>query len=109
MTCCICSSSMKFFAKSKIIRKYSISYFVCSYCNFIRTEEPYWLEEAYSDPINKTDTGIIDRNILLSKKTALILYILFNSKSNFLDYAAGHGIFTRLMRDFGFNFFWYDF
>ncbi len=26
----------------------------------------------------------------------------------FLDYAGGYGVFTRLMRDIGFDFYWHD-
>ena len=51
---------------------------------------------------------MVDRNILLAKRTGTLLYFLFNKKSAFLDFAAGYGLFVRLMRDYGFNFFWSD-
>lgn len=75
---------------------------------FLQTEEPYWLKEAYSNPISIIDTGIMARNIGSGKITAVILYFLFIKFSKFLDFGGGYGIFTRLMRDIGFDFYWYD-
>ncbi|MDD3083569.1 MAG: class I SAM-dependent methyltransferase, partial [Candidatus ainarchaeum sp.] len=34
--------------------------------------------------------------------------IFFKEKNSFLDYAGGYGIFTRLMKNKGFNFYWDD-
>jgi Methyltransferase domain len=34
--------------------------------------------------------------------------VLFPEANKILDFGAGHGIFVRLMRDSGFNCFWYD-
>ena len=31
-------------------------------CDFLQTEEPFWLKEAYESAIGITDTGIIKRN-----------------------------------------------
>jgi hypothetical protein len=75
---------------------------------FIQTEKEYWLKEAYMSSMNLSDTGVITRNILLGLKTSLIIQFLLNRKGKFLDYAGGWGIFTRLMRDIGFDFFWFD-
>ena len=58
--------------------------------------------------MNIEDTGIIKRNILLAKRTSAILFFLFNKKESFLDYGGGYGLFVRLMRDGGFNFYWND-
>jgi hypothetical protein len=71
-------------------------------------EEPSWFGEAYAEPINIYDTGIIARNISFSQRAAIIIYFLFNKGAKFLDYAGGYGIFTRLMRDIGFDFYWHD-
>ncbi len=37
-----------------------------------------------------------------------MLYFFFDKHGKFLDYAGGYGIFVRLMRDIGFDFYWYD-
>lgn len=108
MNCKVCSSKTVFFRKAIILNKYNIDYFKCDNCGFVQTEDPYWLEEAYRDPINVSDTGIIARNIYLAKTTATIIYFLFDKNASFLDYAGGYGLLTRMMRDIGFDFYWHD-
>jgi len=93
---------------SKILNNYNISYFYCENCGFLRTEAPYWLNESYKSVINLSDTGILSRNIYLSKITSLIIYFFFDKDANYLDFGGGYGIFTRIMRDIGLNFYWYD-
>ncbi len=106
--CNICKSeSIKIFDK-KILNKYKIDYFQCSKCNFIQTEKPHWLDEVYVKSINISDTGLLARNIYLSKISFIFIYMYFDKLGTFLDYAGGYGIFTRLMRDIGFNFLWND-
>jgi len=48
------------------------------------------------------------RNLYLSKKLTILLYLLFGSKGVFLDYAGGYGVFVRMMRDAGYDFYWDD-
>jgi 2-polyprenyl-3-methyl-5-hydroxy-6-metoxy-1,4-benzoquinol methylase len=81
---------------------------VCPACGFVQTGEPIWLEEAYKDSINACDTGILARNIRLREYVSIILYYFFNQDVRYLDYAGGYGIFTRLMRDIGFDYYWCD-
>lgn len=107
-TCKICGHNTLFAFSALVLHKYSVQYYQCQHCNFLQTEEPYWLEEAYAQPINQFDTGVLARNIEFSTIVATILYFLFDSKRAFLDYGGGYGIFTRLMRDIGFDFYHYD-
>ena len=90
------------------MNKYDGEYYHCPACKFMFAGDPFWLDEAYKNPINLSDTGLLARNIYFNKITAALITFYFNSKGSFLDYAGGYGIFTRLMRDTGFNFFWYD-
>jgi len=111
--CKICSSPVKEIFSRRIINRYDVHYFQCSKCGFVQTEEPYWLEEAYSRPINMTDTGYMVRNIHYYKIISLFLSLLFKKKDlknnlRFLDYAGGYGIFVRIMRDAGYNYYWHD-
>jgi hypothetical protein len=85
-----------------------VDFFRCGSCGFVQTEEPRWLEEAYSDAINVFDMGIMERNIRLSRLCGPFLSVFFNANQRFLDYGGGYGIFTRLMRDAGFDFYHYD-
>lgn len=106
--CRICKSKTNELFKAKIMNKYDIQYYECPSCDFIQVESPYWLEESYASPINLSDTGIIYRNLNYQKIVAVLLYFLFGSKNKFVDYAGGYGIFTRIMRDIGFDYYWDD-
>ncbi len=108
MNCKICGSKTEKVFRKKILFKYDIDYYHCTHCEFLQTEKPYWLEESYNSPINYSDTGIIMRNQSLSKATALVLYFCFGKNLKYLDYAGGYGLFTRMMRDMGFDYYWHD-
>jgi hypothetical protein len=66
------------------------------------------LDEAYQQVVSHNDVGLVARNLELAKRTCSIIGFLFDSKANFLDYGGGYGLFVRLMRDYGFDFSWYD-
>ncbi len=109
MNCNICDYKInRSIFNAKILNKYDVKYYYCKHCGFLQTEAPYWLDEAYNESINISDTGIISRNLNLSKITTLISYFFFDKDKKFLDFAGGYGIFTRLMRDIGFDFYWDD-
>jgi hypothetical protein len=108
MRCKICGTDSHFCFSGKILGKYDISYYHCSHCDFVQTERPYWLAEAYSRPINLLDTGYIQRNLFYSKRLTILLYLMFGKNGRFLDYGGGYGVFVRLMRDIGFDFCWDD-
>ncbi|MBD2492725.1 methyltransferase domain-containing protein [Nostoc sp. FACHB-280] len=108
MKCKVCESDTQLFAKSIVLGQYEVDYFQCSDCGFVQTEEPYWLDEAYSDAIARTDVGLVFRNNNLSRRTAHIIVNLFNHEAKFLDYGGGYGLFVRMMRDLGFDFYWDD-
>jgi hypothetical protein len=105
--CKICNSPVNKVFSAKVLNKYDVAYFYCSNCGFLCTEEPHWLEEAYKTPINIYDTGVINRNLYLAKMASVLL-IFRERQGRFLDYAGGYGLFTRLMRDIGFDFYWQD-
>src|SRR5689334_8705234 len=60
--CNVCESANDLFGSGLILNKYNVKFFRCSYCGFIQTEAPYWLEEAYSTPIASSDIGYVSRN-----------------------------------------------
>ena len=106
--CNICKTPTHRIFDTKILGKYPANYFRCSNCEFIQTDTPYWLEEAYKNPINNSDTGLMARNIDLSRLTSIVIFFWLNKKGIFLDFAGGYGVLTRLMRDIGFDFYWRD-
>lgn len=107
-TCKTCSSTTDLFSTAKLLNKYDVHYFRCNNCGFVQTEEPYWLEEAYSQAINRNDVGLVDRNIRNSKITNAIISVFLNPDAKYIDYGGGYGLFVRLMRDAGFDFYRYD-
>jgi hypothetical protein len=106
MKCKICNSETTIHDTALILNKYSVAYYRCSHCGFIQTEEPYWLGEAYVKAIATADTGIMARN--LSNADDLIFFLRFIGEGQCLDFGGGHGVFTRIMRDYGFDFYHYD-
>jgi len=108
VVCRVCKSSANPIFKAKLLSKYTVQYHECHICGTVQVEDPYWLTEAYTSAINSEDTGILVRNTDLADKISIILLSLFGKDGKYLDYAGGYGIFTRLMRDIGFDFYWYD-
>lgn len=124
--CRVCGNSSKYIFEEMILTKYNIKYYVCSSCEFLQTEKPYWLEEAYENSISILDTGIFYRNNDLLKKVLFTitessdklfdLYLkLFPDKIHWipytkklLDYGGGNGILVRLLRDVGIDAYWID-
>lgn len=92
----------------KILQKHEVRFFRCKDTGFIQTEEPYWLAEAYSSAITKLDVGMVIRNQNLTEVAVPLLLRYFNHNGKFLDYAGGYGLFTRMMRDKGFDFYHVD-
>lgn len=91
-----------------VLFKYDVSFFKCANCGFMQTEEPYWIQEAYSSPLSTTDTGLLMRPMNFSRVAEGIIMKWFDPLGPFLDYGGGNGVFVRMMRDKGFNFFRYD-
>ena len=108
MLCKICSHSTEPFSSARILGRYDICYYQCTYCSFVQTETPYWLDEAYANVINNSDIGLVSRNLKLANLTYSVINSFFDSGGKFVDYGGGYGMFVRLMRDKGINFFRYD-
>jgi len=108
LNCNICQSKIEFIFKAKVLRKYNVSYFRCTYCGFIQTEKPFWIKEAYKNPIGSLDLGLVRRNLHISRLVEKLIKKNFNRNEKFLDFAGGYGLLVRLMRDKGFDFFRYD-
>lgn len=108
MKCKVCGAQNESCFSGNLLGKYEVKYYQCGKCDFVQTEEPYWLNEAYERSINVSDTGYMVRNLFFKKRLTILLYLLFGNKGRFVDYAGGYGVFVRLMRDAGFDFEWYD-
>ena len=88
--------------------KYDVTYYQCESCRFIQTEQPYWLNEAYSSAITHLDIGLLSRNLYLMNEIPRLIDGLFPESKRYLDFGGGYGVFVRLMRDLGYDFFRFD-
>lgn len=104
--CRLCTGPTKHLWNHMILGKYDVAYFECEECGSAQTDTPYWLDEAYADPGTGFDTGACQRSVdsALAMSTALEL-IGFTRDDECLDYGAGTGIYARMMRDRGWNYF----
>lgn len=85
-----------------------VDYFDCPACRYVQTQEPDWLDQAYSNAINSCDTGIMVRNLGNSKLVAATLNLLGLKNGTVIDCAGGYGILVRLLRDRGIDAYWSD-
>ena len=108
LACRLCGGPADTVFVHRLLAHNTVRYQLCRLCGYMQTEHPYWLDEANANPITLQDTGMLRRNIALSKWTALTLERLRLSNGRFLDFAGGYGIMTRLMRDIGYDFYWND-
>lgn len=106
--CRICNNDVGGPVFTGLIFKKSVRYFECSCCGFVQTEEPYWLEKAYSSAINGCDTGIMARNQSNVGLTLATLSLMKKMNATVVDCAGGYGILVRLLRDRGVEALWSD-
>jgi hypothetical protein len=93
-----------------MLSKYTVDFYRCPECGLIFTQPPHWLDEAYGEAINDLDLGYVGRNILCRDKLVGLLQRTpaIDSDGRFLDYGGGYGMFTRMMRDAGYDFYLTD-
>ena len=104
--CCEKNNSFKIFSAELLSKK--VEYFECENCRYVFTEEPTWLDEAYKNSMNDSDTGIMSRNLSNISSVMATLTMLRNRNSTIVDYAGGYGYLVRLLRDIGVNALWSD-
>lgn len=106
--CRICGAAARAAFSHTVLKKYPCDYYYCEACGFLQTQEPYWLDEAYSTAVAAADTGLVQRNVAVSQTLSTVLFFLFDRHGKYLDVAGGYGMLARLMRDMGFDFYWSD-
>ena len=108
MNCKICDTASVELIVKKVLNKYDVKYYQCPHCKFIQTEDPHWINEAYDTAITKLDIGLVYRNERLVPIVATIIDVFYKDKGPYLDYGGGYGLFVRMMRDRGFDFYRQD-
>jgi glycosyltransferase involved in cell wall biosynthesis len=107
--CRLCSKSAQYAFSKEILGQYNVGYFKCTYCKSLQTEYPYWLDEAYGVGAEKFDAGKATRTLENFFLLPSLLQLLgVPPKSICVDWGAGGGLLTRLLRDVGYDVFSYD-
>lgn len=101
--CPCCGNPCMAFDSAVILSHIEALYFRCPACGLVRTEDPNWLDEAYSQPITALDIGLLGRCLHLAKVTEAAVRSMPGT-SRCLDWAGGYGVLTRLLRDRGLDF-----
>ena len=108
MNCRLCNSLISNQFSEAELLGHKIKYFECAQCEYVQTEEPFWLDEAYASSINKSDTGIMARNLSNVRLVLATLTLMRKRTEKVVDYAGGHGFLVRLLRDKGIDALWSD-
>lgn len=101
--CPVCGAERIHALTQRLLGRHDAAYFLCQGCGLLQTETPHWLDEAYSQAIADTDTGLLQRNLEHARFLNLLLQVAFEPGGRFVDVAGGYGVLTRLLRDRGFD------
>lgn len=107
--CSFCDVASPVFQVAIVLGDREATYRRCPSCAHVWVEAPAWLAAAHADSnaIASLDTGIVERNIWLTD-TCTALFRSFLRAGRIVDYGGGTGLFTRMMRDRGFDCRWWD-
>ena len=107
-TCRACGSSIARSSFQGRLRGLEINFYECTQCAYVQTQQPTWLDEAYAEPINASDTGILTRQQSNLKLVVATLALLGSRQGRVVDCAGGYGILVRMLRDVGVDAYWSD-
>lgn len=106
--CRVCGEkNLKILFQGRLLER-NVNYYECQVCDYVQTQTPDWLEEAYNSPINLTDTGIVLRNQSSIYRVISTLKLLKKVQGKVLDFAGGYGLLVRMLRDLGIDAYWMD-
>lgn len=88
--------------------RHRVAYHECPTCGYVQTETPHWLDEAYGEAINRSDTGILRRNERNARLVIRVLALLGRLRGTVIDCAGGYGLLVRMLRDRGVDARWSD-
>jgi Methyltransferase domain len=104
----MCAGAAEQVFTATVLGEHQARYGLCQTCGLLFAHNPDWLNQAYQHPIAQIDTGVLRRNLFNALRLTGILVMLFDRNARLLDYAGGCGLFTRMMRDIGFDYYWHD-
>ncbi len=106
--CRLCNGTCQKLFDKEVMFQHLVGYYECGKCDSLQTEDPYWLEEAYSESnLAAIDTFAANRVISNAALTWTVAQI-FSASEKILDYGGGDGLLVRLLRDQGMNAYVFD-
>ncbi len=108
MRCRVCEADAPPAFRGAILRRHEVQYYRCAACGFLQTEPPYWLADSYASAISDLDLGPVARALGGATAFESVVATGFDANARFIDWGGGYGVFTRLMRDKGYDFYWSD-
>jgi hypothetical protein len=105
--CRVCGAKCAYLWTGELIGQ-AVRYFECPACGYVQTETPSWLDRAYAESINLTDTGIMARNLQNVDIVLATLLATGGLHGRVVDLAGGYGVLVRLLRDIGVEALWSD-
>ncbi len=106
-TCRVCDHPTRYLWQQPLL-SHQVCYFECPSCGYVQTEKPHWLNAAYAEPVNLSDTGLLARNCTQAQVVLATLALLGQRRGRVVDYAGGYGVLVRLLRDRGIDAYWLD-
>jgi len=105
--CRVCNSPAVKLFSAELLGS-TVQYFECTRCGYVQTESPFWIDRAYTEAINDSDTGIMLRNRVNTQLVLMTLLTLRLPRERVVDFAGGYGLLVRQLRDLGVNALWRD-
>ncbi|MDT8391070.1 MAG: class I SAM-dependent methyltransferase [Lentisphaeria bacterium] len=106
--CKICGGQAETFARAEVLKTHPADYLRCEACGFVSVLNPFWLKEAYKNPITSEDVGLVSRSSRMADIAEKTILLFLNRNGDFCDWGGGYGLLVRMMRDRGYNFSRYD-
>jgi len=107
LPCRVCGQPSRHLFDGPLLQ-HRVGYFDCADCGYVQTETPYWLDQAYLEAINRSDTGLLRRNGRNTSMVLAMLMLVSRLDARVIDCAGGYGVLVRMLRDRGVDAYWHD-
>lgn len=99
--CRLCGSDARRVFQKRILGRHDVWYYLCSGCESLQTEVPYWLKEAYGPAHDRFDTGQVLRSLHNAAFLRKLMMATGLASERMVDYGCGSGLLVRVLRDVG--------